>query len=145
MKKLVALALPLVLGSCSLITAGSPYTLGKQPAAGELNPSGTVTAERSAYTVMTDARASGLRPNQVYVAHYHLQGTAGAPPCESGGPPILSSKMVGTTDANGVLTMSGRVPSGDVLAATYYNIHTAADAEGTPADPGVACTAVKLQ
>lgn len=145
MNRLLVLALPLVLGSCTLMTAGSPYTLSKQPAAAELTPSGTVAVQRSAYMVMTEARASGLKPSQIYVAHYHLQGTAGAPPCESGGPPILSSKMVGTTDANGVLTLSGQVPSGDVLAATYYNIHTAADAEGTPADPGVACTAVKLQ
>lgn len=145
MNRLLVFALPLLLGSCTLMTAGSPYTLGKQPAAGELTPSGTVAVQRSAYMVMTEARVSGLRPNQAYVAHYHLQGTAGAPPCESGGPPIMSSKIVGTTDASGALTLSGRVPSGDVLAATYFNIHTAADAEGTPADPGVACTAVRLQ
>lgn len=144
MKKLLALVLPLALASCTMMLPGSPYTLGKQPAAGDLNPGGTVMAKTSSGMVMTEARVMGLRPSQVYVAHYHLQGTASPNPCESGGTPILSSKIVGTTDASGMLTLIGSVPRADVMAATYFNIHTAAEAAGTPADAGVACTAVRM-
>lgn len=144
MKKLLALALPLALASCTMMLPGSPYTLGKQPAAGDLNPSGTVSAKTSSGMVMTEAKVMGLRPSQTYVAHYHLQGTASPNPCESGGAPIMSSTIVGTSDASGMLTLTGSVPRADVMAATYFNVHTAADAAGTPADAGVACTAVRM-
>ncbi|GMA13966.1 superoxide dismutase [Deinococcus metallilatus] len=144
MKRFLALALPLALASCTMMLPGSPYTLGKQPAAGDLNPSGTVTGRVSGDTVMTQAQVMGLKPNQYYVAHYHNQGTASADPCSSGGPAIMSSKIVGMTDAGGRLTLMGSAPRADVMNATYFNIHTASDAQGTPADPGVACTAVKM-
>jgi Cu-Zn family superoxide dismutase len=144
MKKLLALVLPLALASCTMMLPGSPYTLGKQPAAGDLNPTGTVLSKTSGAMLMTQAQVMGLRPSQVYVAHYHLQGTASPNPCESGGAPILSSKIVGTTDASGMLMLLGSVPRADVMAATYFNIHTAGDGAGTPADAGVACTAVKM-
>lgn len=144
MKKLLALALPLALASCTMMLPGSPYTLTEQPAAGDLNSTGTVTAKTSGATVTTEARVMGLKPSQFYVAHYHVQGAASPNPCESGGAPILSSAIVGTTDASGMLTLMGSVPRADVMAATYFNIHTAADATGTPADAGVACTAVRV-
>ena len=57
MNRLLVFALPLLLGSCTLMTAGSPYTLGKQPADGELNPSGTVSVQRPC----SDEAASGRR------------------------------------------------------------------------------------
>jgi hypothetical protein len=144
MKKLLALALPLALASCTMTLPGSPYTLGKQPAAGDLTPTGTVMGRTYGTELTTEARVMGLKPNQYYVAHYHLQGTASPNPCESGGAPILSTTIVGQTDATGMLTMIGRVPYADAMKATYFNIHTAADAAGTPADAGVACTAVQM-
>ncbi|MEF2276892.1 superoxide dismutase [Deinococcus sp. YIM 134068] len=143
MPRLLALALPLVLGSCTMMM-GSNYTLGKQPAAGDLTPGGTVTSRMSGDMVMTNARVMGLRPNQFYVAHYHTQGAASTDPCSSGGPAIMSSKVVGQTDAGGMLTLTGSVARADVMNATYFNVHTASDAQGTPADPGVACTAVRM-
>ncbi|WP_034386409.1 hypothetical protein [Deinococcus sp. YIM 77859] len=144
MKKVITLVLPLALASCTMTLPGSPYTLGKQPAAGDLNPAGTVTGRVSGNTVMTEARVMGLKPNQYYVAHYHLQGSASSDPCQSGGPPIMSSKIVGQTDASGMLVLSGMAPHADVMNATYFNIHTASDAQGTPADAGVACTPVRV-
>lgn len=142
--KLLLAALPLALASCTMMLPGSPYTLGKQPAAGELTPAGTVQATDSSTAVRTEARVSGLKPNQYYVAHYHVLGRASTDPCLSGGAPIMSTKMVGMTDASGMLTISASTPRDDTMQAAYYNIHTASDAEGTPADAGVACTAVKL-
>ncbi|GAA5513315.1 hypothetical protein Dcar01_02048 [Deinococcus carri] len=144
MKKFSALALPLVLASCTMMLPGSPYTLGKQPAAGDLNPTGTVMSKVSGDSVMTEAKVMGLKPNQNYVAHYHNQGTASTNPCSSGGPAIMSSKIVGMTDASGMLTLMGSAPRADVMNATYFNVHTASDTQGTPADPGVACTAVQM-
>ncbi|MDL2342894.1 superoxide dismutase [Deinococcus sp. MIMF12] len=143
---LLALSLPFALASCTMMLPGSPYALGKQPAADAagVNPSGTVRATVSGTTVMTEARVMGLAPNQNYVAHYHLQGTASTAPCASNGAPILSTAMVGRSDASGMLTLSRSVPRADVMNATYYNVHTAADAAGTPADAGVACTAVRM-
>lgn len=82
---------------------------------------------------------SGLAPSTYYVAHYHLQGTAGADPCASGGPPILASMIVGQSDAGGKLSMMGSVDSAVIKDATYFNVHTAKDATGAPADAGVAC------
>ncbi|WP_216321036.1 superoxide dismutase [Deinococcus aestuarii] len=144
MHKLLALALPLALGSCTMMMGGTTATLGKQPAAGTLTPSGTVMSKVSGERVMTDAKVMGLLPNQVYVAHYHNQGTASADPCSSNGPAIMSSKVVGQTDASGRLTLMGDAPRADVVSATYFNVHTASDAAGTPADAGVACAAVKM-
>lgn len=144
MKKLLLAALPLALASCTMMLPGSPYTLGKQPAAGDLMPMGTVSATDSSAAVKTEAKVTGLKPNQYYVAHYHLMGRASTDPCSSGGPPIMSTAMVGMTDANGMLMLRKDVPRGDAMQASYYNIHTASDAAGTPADAGVACTAVKL-
>ncbi|WP_102125857.1 superoxide dismutase [Deinococcus planocerae] len=143
MKRLLVLALPLVVASCGALGVQT-FTLGKQPAAGDLDPAGVVTARRSGDAVLTSAKVTGLRANQFYVAHYHLQGTASTDPCKSGGPPIMSSKIVGTTDGTGILTLNGSVPRADIAQATYFNIHTASDAQGTPADPGVACTAVTV-
>ncbi|MFC4639236.1 superoxide dismutase [Deinococcus hohokamensis] len=145
MKKILfASTLALGLSACTMMGLPATYTLGKQPAGGALNSSGTVTVTPGSM-VMTTARVAGLAPNTYYVAHYHLQGTASADPCSSGGPPIMSSKMVGMTDAAGMLTLNGSVPMSDVMAATYYNIHTATGADGTPADAGVACTAVRMR
>ncbi|UBV42205.1 superoxide dismutase [Deinococcus taeanensis] len=143
-KTLLVSALSLALGSCAMMATPMNYTLGKQPAGGALNSSGTVTVQRDAAMVMTTARVSGLAPNTYYVAHYHLQGTASTDPCSSAGAPIMSSKMVGRTDAMGMLTLMGNAPTADVMNATYYNIHTASDAAGTPADAGVSCTSVKM-
>lgn len=145
MKKLVLpLALSLSLASCAVLLPSSPYTLGKQPAAGDLNPTGTVTGNVTGSMVMTRAQVMGLKPNQYYVAHYHKQGKASTVPCESGGAAIMSSKIVGQTDENGMLMLAGRVTRADVASATYFNIHTAKDAAGAPADAGVACTAVEM-
>lgn len=144
MNKLLLAALPLALASCTMMLPGSPYTLGKQPAAGDLNPTGTLSATDSSAAVKTEARVMGLKPNQYYVAHYHLMGRASTDPCSSGGAPLMSTTMVGMTDANGMLVLNRDVPRNDAMSASYYNIHTASDASGTPADGGVACTPVKL-
>lgn len=147
MHKILSLsALTLALSACSMSMMMKPmdYTLAKQPAGGALNSSGTVSVSKDATMVMTKAMVMGLAPNTYYVAHYHTQGTASTDPCASGGAPIMSSKIVGQTDAMGMLTLSGSVAAADVMSATYFNIHTASGADGTPADAGVSCTAVKM-
>lgn len=145
MKKILFMpALALALGSCAMMYAPMTYTLAKQPAGGALNSSGTVTTTRDGMTVMTSAMVSGLAPNTYYVAHYHVQGTASTDPCSSGGAPIMSSMIVGQSDAMGMLKLSGSVAAADVMNATYFNIHTAKDASGAPADAGVTCTSVKM-
>ena len=147
MKKILSLsALAVALSACSMSMMAKPmdYTLGKQPAGGALNSSGTVNVNTVNSMVMTKAMVMGLAPNTYYVAHYHVQGTASTTPCASGGAPIMSSKMVGQSDAMGMVTLTGNVAAADVMNATYYNIHTASGADGTPADAGVSCTAVKM-
>ena len=147
MKKMLSLStLALALSACSMSMMAKPmdYTLAKQPAGGALNSSGTVNVSKDATMVMTKAMVMGLAPSTYYVAHYHVQGTASTDPCASGGAPIMSSKIVGQTDATGMLTLNGSVAAADVMNATYFNIHTASGADGTPADAGVSCTAVKM-
>ncbi|AWT36655.1 hypothetical protein GCM10008956_17620 [Deinococcus arenae] len=143
-KTLLVSALSLALGSCAMMYAPMSYTLAKQPAGGALNSSGNVTVKRDGMTVMTNAMVSGLAPNTYYVAHYHVQGTASTDPCSSGGAPIMSSMIVGQSDAMGMLTLSGSVAAADVMNATYFNVHTAKDASGAPTDAGVTCTSVKM-
>lgn len=144
-KSLMLPAFALALASCApMMMAPTAYTLGKQPAGAALNLMGTVNVSKNASMVMTNARVMGLAPNTYYVAHYHLQGTASTEPCASNGAPIMSSAIVGRTDASGMLTLSGSVNAADVMSATYFNVHTASGADGTPADAGVACTAVKM-
>ncbi|GGS26471.1 superoxide dismutase [Deinococcus knuensis] len=141
---LLGSTLALTLGSCAMMAPAMSYTLAKQPAGGALTPTGMVDVKKDGMTVMTSAKVMGLAPNTYYVAHYHLQGTASTDPCSSGGAPIMSSKLVGMTDASGMLTLSGNASAADVMNATYFNIHTASDAAGTPADAGVTCTSVKM-
>ncbi|WP_412027120.1 superoxide dismutase [Deinococcus yunweiensis] len=145
MLKVLALSTTaLALSACSMSMMARPmdYTLAKQPAGNALNSSGTVTVNKSSSMVMTTAKVMGMAPNTYYVAHYHVQGAASTDPCASGGAPIMSSMIVGRSDATGMLTLSGSVAAADVMNATYFNIHTAADATGTPADAGVSCTAI---
>ena len=92
----------------------------------------------------TVIKLSGLAANTPYVGHYHNMGSASTSPCASNGAAIMESKMVGMTDASGVLTLSGSVADSAIMNATYLNVHTASDAMGTPADAGVACTPVKI-
>ena len=121
------------------------YSLARQPAASNVTPMGNVAVSMSGDMVMSTVKLTGLAANTYYVAHYHNQGTASTTdPCASNGQPILASKIVGMTDAGGMLSMSGSVAKSAVLQATYFNVHTAKDAEGTPADSGVACSAVKM-
>ena len=143
MKTLALLPLAaVVLASCAPMMAPA-YTLAPQAnAPAGIAPVGTVSASRTDATTFTTAKVSGLAANTYYVAHYHMMGTASADPCKSGGPLIMSSMMVGQTDASGALTLTGSVATADIASATYYNVHTSSDGVGTPADGGVACTAV---
>ena len=145
MKKILLAALALPLSACTMMAAPMNYALSKQPAGAALMSSGTVSVKKDMSMVMTTASVSGLKPGTYYVAHYHNQGTAGVAPCDSGGAPIMSSMIVGMTDSMGMLKLSGSVAMSDVMSATYFNIHTAANASGTPADAGVTCTAVALK
>ncbi|GGM17342.1 superoxide dismutase [Deinococcus aerophilus] len=145
MNKILTLpALALALSACTMMSPGMTYTLSKQPAGMALNSSGTVMPKMDGSMVMTTAKIMGLAPNTYYVAHYHLQGTQSTNPCDSGGAPIMASKLVGQTDASGMLMLSGSVAKADVMNATYFNVHTATGPDGTPADAGVTCTAVKM-
>jgi superoxide dismutase, Cu-Zn family len=164
----------LALSSCSMMAPGSAsYTLGAQPGAATAGvmPMGTVmlsgsTAPMYGTTMMGGsmsnmtgmtmsgmaasgytnvmARVTGLKANTYYVAHFHLQGAASTNPCSSNGAPIASTATVAQSDASGMLTMTRSVSKADIAAATYWNVHTAADASGTPADAGVACSAVSV-
>ncbi|WP_420596086.1 superoxide dismutase [Deinococcus sp.] len=141
--------------------AGAPasYVLQRQPAADTktadglaANPVGNAEVTTTADTVSTTTKLTGMLPNTYYVAHFHVMGTDNNSgeadpndPCKSNGDPILSSKMVAQSDAGGAVTLTGSVAKADVLKATYYNVHTSKDAEGTPADPGVACSAVTIK
>lgn len=137
-----------LLSSCNMMGGAAPasYNLGKQPSAPSTlaNPVGNVAVKDSGAMRMTTAKLMGLAPNTYYVAHYHLQGTADTDPCKSNGTPIMSSKIVALSDATGMIILSGSVNKADVMQATYFNVHTAKDADGTPNDAGVLCSAVKV-
>ena len=133
----------LTLASCAPMMAPGMALTRQDSAPAGINPVGTVAATKADATTSTTARLTGLAANTYYVAHYHLMGTASSDPCKSGGQPLMSSMMVGQTDANGALTLSGTVATADIAAATYYNVHTASDSSGTPADDGVACTSIR--
>ena len=136
------------LSACNMMGGMTPasYSLGKQPSAPSTlaNPVGNVAVKDSGNMRMTTAKLMGLAPNTYYVAHYHVQGTADTDPCKSTGAPIMSSKIVAMSDATGMVTLSGSVNKSEVLQATYFNVHTAKDADGTPNDAGVLCSAVKM-
>ena len=140
--------------------AGAPasYVLAPQPAAKTqtadglaATPMGNAEVTTTADTVNTTTKLTGMLPNTYYVAHFHMMGTEQNntvnpnDPCGSNGSAILASKMVAQSDAGGAVTLTGSVAKADVLQATYYNVHTASDADGTPSDPGVACSAVTIK
>lgn len=122
-------------GAMTDMAAGSTAASGTTMAGGSMMAGG--------YT-NTMAKITGLKPATYYVAHFHVQGTASTNPCSSNGAPIISTATVGQTDASGTLMLSRSVSKADTMNATYWNVHTAADASGTPADAGVACTAVSV-
>ena len=66
-------------------------------------------------------------------------------PCQSNGAPIMESKMVAQAGADGKVTLEGFVATALIQDATYLNVHTASDFNGTPADSGVVCTPVAIQ
>lgn len=144
MKNLLLLAVgALALSACAPTLSPGVYTLAPQagvPAG--IIPVGTVSATKSSSITTTSARLTGLAANTFYVAHYHTMGAASTDPCKSGGPLIMSSMIVGRTDATGTLLLSSSVASADTTSATSFKVHTATDSLGTPADAGVACTAV---
>ena len=144
MRNLILLSVgALSLAACAPMMAPA-YTLTRQDSApAGISPVGTVAASKTDTTTTTTAKLTGLAANTYYVAHYHKMGMASSDPCKSGGPLIMSSMMVGQTDASGALTLNGSVANADIASATYYNVHTAKDSMGTPADGGVACTAVR--
>jgi Cu-Zn family superoxide dismutase len=111
---------------------------------GNISVTNTAATGSTVATTSTTAMITGLLPNTYYVAHYHLMGSASVNPCQSGGTLIKSSMLVGQSDANGALTLSGAVPTNDLTNATYFNVHTASDAMGTPADAGITCTPIKF-
>jgi len=111
---------------------------------GNISVTNTAATSSAAATTSTTATLTGLKPSTYYVAHYHLQGGASTSPCRSGGDLIKSSTLIGMSDASGALTLSGSVPTNDIANATYFNVHTASDSMGTPADGGVSCTPVKI-
>ncbi|WP_027482083.1 hypothetical protein [Deinococcus pimensis] len=128
-----------------VVGAQRVVAMGKQPAAGTLNPTGNATiVDLANGDRATRINLSGLAPNTSYVAHYHKQGDMTKPPCESGGALIPTSTMIGKSDASGVLVMRGNVARDDVADATYLNVHTAAaDMSTMPADAGVSCGNLK--
>lgn len=158
------------LASCAPMMANSttlPYTLSPQESAATamssnpmsgsngsatalIKPVGGISVTNAAATASTVAttsttvKLSGLLPNTYYVAHYHLMGSASTSACRSGGALIKSSMLVGQSDATGALTLGGSVPTNDLTNATYFNVHTASDAMGTPADAGISCTPIKF-
>lgn len=144
MKRAALVVLTLSLSACTMMSPAANYTFSKQPAGASLNSSGTLSVKKDGAMTLTSASLSGLTPNTYYVAHYHQQGTASTTPCDSGGAPIMSSMIVGQTDAAGMLKLSGSVTSADIASATYFNVHTAKDASGAPADGGVMCASVKM-
>ncbi|WP_293913968.1 superoxide dismutase [Deinococcus sp.] len=137
-----------LLSACNMMGTGAPasYSLSKQTSAPSTlaNPVGNVAVKDSGNMRMTTAKLMGLAPNTYYVAHYHVQGTESTEPCKSNGAPLMSSKIVALSDATGMVTLSGSVNKSEVLQATYFNVHTAKNADGTPNDAGVLCSAVKM-
>ncbi|GGL67279.1 hypothetical protein GCM10010840_01540 [Deinococcus aerolatus] len=138
-------ALAVALSACTMMSGDmKAYTLNKQPAGMALSSSGTVTPKMDGTMVMTTAKVMGLAPSTYYVAHYHVMGTKSADPCASEGAPIMASKIVGQTDAAGMLSLSGSVAKSEIMNAKYFNVHTASGPDGTPADAGVTCTAIDI-
>lgn len=148
MKRLLLSAGVVLFAACSanqppVVGAQRQVGLAKQPAAGTLNPTGTVSIlDLANGDRATRITVTGLAPNTTYVAHYHLQGSdANANPCTSAGSPIPSSTMTGMSDANGAVTLRNLVARAEVEAATYVNVHTQT-APGT-LDAGVACASLR--
>lgn len=140
-------ALAVALSACSMMSGDmmmGSHTLSKQPAGMALNSSGTVMSKMEGTMVMTEAKVMGLAPSTYYVAHYHKMGTKSDKPCDSGGDAILASKIVGMTDAAGMVMLKGSVAKAEIMDAKYFNVHTATGADGTPADAGVTCTAIDV-
>ncbi|AFZ69554.1 hypothetical protein [Deinococcus peraridilitoris] len=152
--------LPMMLTCTLLLTACAPamsnasttpaqptraFNLTRQASAPEtLKPNGSISVANSQGTTSTSVILFGLKPNTYYVGHYHVMGLDSKEPCTSNGAPILSSAVVGRSDGNGDLMMNGSVSTGSISNAAYFNIHTAAEASGAPADAGVACVPVTV-
>jgi superoxide dismutase, Cu-Zn family len=148
MKNLMLMSVAaLGLASCApMMTPTTSLSFAPQPSAPSgVTPKGNAAISKSDMNTSTNVMMTGLAANTYYVGHYHLQGNANTDPCKSAGAPIMSSKIVGQTDATGALMMNGSVATADIASATYFNVHTAKDAAGTPADDGVACSPLKQQ
>lgn len=137
-----------VIGSLVLVACGNtPVVTGTSQSRTFFPQAGVTTAATGTATIVqlsngdtaTVLRIRGLNANQNYVAHYHVQGTAAATPCASGGAPIAASTMTGRTDANGNVELRNLVSSSALQSATYINVHTANDAFA-PVDGGMICT-----
>lgn len=144
MNKIVLLGLVGALGlsACSIVT-GTAMTHPFAPQAGSATPgtgNAMVTPLSSGETATT-LMLSGLRAGTTYVAHYHRQGDAAKPPCESGGG-VVAGIGFGVADSSGNLTLRALVPSNAITNATYINVHTA-DAGGAPTDGGVTCATLR--
>ncbi|WP_425147324.1 CHRD domain-containing protein [Deinococcus sp.] len=138
-------ACALLLAACAPTMGSSSYSFARQDSAPVgMDPTGTATVRQEGGSTSAFLQLSGLAALTNYVAHFHSMGTASTAPCASGGPAIMASKMTGMSDALGNLTLSGSVADSVIRSATYLNVHTAKDQAGTPADAGVACTAVTL-
>lgn len=147
MKNLMLMSVAaLALASCApMMSPTTSLSFAPQPTAPSgVVPKGNAAITKTATTTNTSVMLTGLAANTYYVGHYHLQGGANpSDPCKSAGPAIMSSKIVGQTDATGALMMNGSVATADITNATYFNVHTAKDAMGTPDDDGVACSPLK--
>ncbi len=86
-----------------------------------ITPMGNVAVSMSGTTIMTSAKLTGMAPDTYYVAHYHNMGTGSTTdPCASGGMALMSSKIVGMSNKDGMLTLTGSVAKSEILQATYF-------------------------
>lgn len=142
-------ALTAMLASCSMVGPGvNEYTMARQTVVKSTDPvyapAGTARIVRDLGTTRTNITLTGMTPYAIYVAHYHKQGQADVPACESGGAAIMESKIVAQADKDGKVTMQGLVANALIDGATYLNVHHARDFGGTPSDSGVICSPVTL-
>ncbi len=75
--------------------------------------------------IKTTLTLSGLKASTAYVAHYHNQGTAGTPACDSGGAISTDYGAAVTSDATGKATFTNTSNTATTIAnlGAYINVH----------------------
>lgn len=127
-----------LLASCNQATLSGKtknITFAAQTQTGYTAQAGTAAkTDLSDSNTVTVLKATGLKPNLAYVAHYHAAGAdVSKGVCASNGAIVgdqgnmtMIGGMTFTSDANGAVTIRGVNTTATLGTAQYINIHEAA-------------------